>query len=407
MNAEPKPAGPRPLDDVKVLEIGHYIAAPHCAMMLADQGADVIKVEPVGGEPGRKAPPFSEAGESLAFACHNRGKRSVALDLRLPESAEALDALLRWADIVVTNYAHGIPEKLGFGFEHLSQVNPRACMVHITGFGLGDERRDYLAFDPAIQAMSGFSDLTGSPDLPATISQFFVADHAAGMNGAYAAMCAVWEARRTGRGRKVAVSMLEAMTSQLSYHIPSKGVSGQAPTRQGAAPGSLDFMQTKDAPLYIAAGTPGMWRAFCEVLGHPEWAPDPRKRPNLAEEPELKAAVLAVCAEWFGSRTSAEAFRILQQAAIPCGVVRSVSQIYDEEVAAGSGVVSYVEMAGGGPLIPVPGPAFAMGEKLPPPKVAALGADNRAILGALGVRAEVIEALQPAPREAAKAKETA
>jgi crotonobetainyl-CoA:carnitine CoA-transferase CaiB-like acyl-CoA transferase len=382
-----------PLSGVKVLEIGHYIAAPHCAMMLADQGAEVIKLEPRGGEPGRKAPPYSEAGESLAFACHNRGKRSVELDLRRPESAEALNALLRWADIVVTNYAHGIPEKLGFGFEQLSQINPRACMVHITGFGQGDERRDYLAFDPAIQAMSGFSDLTGDADGPPTISQFFVADHAAGMVGAYAAMCALWEARASGKGRLAPVSMLEAMTSQLSYHVPSKGVAGKAPTRVARSPESFDYFQTSDAPMYLAAGTPASWQAFSDLLGHPEWAPE-GKRPNLVENAELKATITALAGEWFAARTSAEAFHELQRRGVPCGVVRSVAQIYDEELAAGSSVISHVELGGGGPPVPVPGPAFAMsGAPNRTLRVASLGENTSEILAELGLAAERIAEL--------------
>ena len=393
-----------PLAGVKVLEIGHYIAAPHCAMMLADQGADVIKFEPAGGEPGRKAPPYSDAGESLAFACHNRGKRSVALDLRASESREALEALLRWADIVVTNYAYGIPEKLGFGFDRLSLVNPRAPMIHITGFGQEDDRRDYLAFDPAIQAMSGFSDLTGDAEGPPTISQFFVADHAAGMVAAYAAMCALWEARATGRGRFVPVSMLEAMTSQLSYHIPTRGAAGKSPTRFARAPEAFDFFPTRDAPMYLAAGTPASWRAFSQLMGRPEWAPDPKKRPNLLENPDLKAEVDAVAGAWFAARTSAEALDALQRAAIPCGAVRSVAQLYDEEVAAGSAVVSFVDLAGGGPPAPVPGPAVTFpGAPADRARVASLGEHNAAVLAELGVPADIVAALTAADRPAVPA----
>lgn len=394
-----------PLQDVRVLEIGHYIAAPHCTMMLADQGADVVKLEPDGGEPGRRAPPFSSKGESLAYACHNRGKRSVAIDLRRPEAAEALDALLRWADIVVTNYANGIPEKLGFGFEHLSKINPQASMIHITGYGTAGRRADYLAFDPVIQAMSGFADLTGVLEGPPTMSQFFLADHSAGMHAAYAAMCALWEQRRLGRGRKVEVSMLESMTSQLSYHIPTRGVLGQSPTRTSreASPG-FDFFQTKDSPVYVSPGTPGMWFALCGVLGRPEWSGGPTERPNFVKDPQLKSMAAEALEVWFASRSSAEAFETLQAAGIACGVVRSVAQLYDEELAAGSPVISFVEMAAGGAPVPVPGPAFRMSEPGGPPKVAGLGADTEAILLSIGVRPDLVAALRPAPkRETAKA----
>jgi CoA:oxalate CoA-transferase len=187
-----------PLTGAKVLGIGHYIAGPHCAMMLADQGADVVKLEPLAGEPMRAVPPLSANGDAYAFACHNRRKRSVALDLRRPEAREALDALLKWADIVVTNYSPGVPEKLGFGFEHMSQINPRAVMVHTTGFGSTGPRKSHLAYDMAVQAISGFAELTGAEDGPPMVSQFLVADHTVAAHGAFAAACALLERAQTG-----------------------------------------------------------------------------------------------------------------------------------------------------------------------------------------------------------------
>jgi crotonobetainyl-CoA:carnitine CoA-transferase CaiB-like acyl-CoA transferase len=380
------PAGP--LSGVHVLEIGHYIAAPHCTMMLADQGADVIKVEPVGGEPGRQAPPFSDNGESLAFACHNRGKRSVTIDLTKPESREALDALLRWADIVVTNYTYGIPEKLGFGFERLSKINPRAVMVHVTGYSTAGSRRDHGAFDPAIQAMSGFCDLTGEPDGAPQISQFFLADHSAAMNAAYAAMCALWEREHTGRARKIEVNMLEAMTSQLSYHIPSKGMMNLKPTRRKApsASGLPHVYQAKDAPVLVMLTTVPTWTKFCRLIGREEWIGDGKKVPQLSKTPEHLAEVKAVIEAWFAARTAADAYRTLQDAGIVAGAFRSVSDLYDEEMAENSGVIAFVDLSKGGPPVPVPGPAFRGAEPGPVlPKVPGLGDDSYDILLELGL----------------------
>ncbi|MDP3747378.1 MAG: CoA transferase [Phenylobacterium sp.] len=372
------------LAGLRVLEIGHYIAAPHCTMMLADQGADVIKLEPPEGEPARAAPPFSPHGDSYYYACHNRGKRSVALDLRSPEAREPLDALLRWADVVVTNYSAGVPEKLGFGYERLAQVNSRAVMVHITGYGAVGSRKDYVAFDGAVQAMSGFADLTGAPEGPPLMSQVLVADHAAGTHAAYAVMCAVWEQRRTGRGRKVELSMLATMTSLLSHHIPSKGALGLAPTRQGARSTTrfVDMFQTQDAPVYLAPITPVMWRAFCDLLGRPDWGDNV----NPLADPVRKAQVMETAGRWFSQRTSGQALADLQGRRIACGVVRSVSQLYEEEVALGSGVVSHVELARGGPLAPVPGPAFRMGpEPERQPRVAAVGEHTASVFAELGL----------------------
>lgn len=393
-----------PLADVRVLEIGHYIAAPHCAMMLADQGADVIKLEPIGGEPGRQSPPLADSGESLAFACHNRGKRSVALDLRRPESRPALDALLRWADIVVTNYAIGVPEKLGFGFAQLQAINPVASMVHITGYGVDDPRRDYLAFDPAIQAMSGYASLNGPAGGDPLISPFFMADHSVAMNAAYAAMCALWEQRRTGKGRFISLSMLESMTSQLSYHVPSAGVKGEKPGRSPVK-GMLEMFPTKDSPMFILPGTPGMWEGLCHVLGHPEWIPEPGKKLDLAGDPALAIAALKATRAWFAERGSKEAFAELQRAGIACGVARSVAQLYEEEVADRTTAIAFVELASGGAPVPVPGAVFrTMPGGAIPVRVAGLGADTRAVLGALGLAHEEIDALPGIPPEAAAAK---
>lgn len=391
-----RPEGP--LDDVKVLEIGHYIAAPHCAMMLADQGADVIKLEPREGEPGRQSPPLADSGESLAFACHNRGKRSVAIDLRKPASRPALEALLRWADIVVTNYAIGVPEKLGFGFAQLQAVNPRASMVHITGYGMDDPRRDYLAFDPAIQAMSGYASLNGPAGGDPLISPFFMADHSVAMNAAYAVMCALWEQRRTGKGRFVSLSMLESMTSQLSYHVPAAGVKGEKPGRS-AKSGMLEMFPTLDAPMFILPGTPGMWEALCGILGHPEWVPEKGKKLDLAADPALAVAVLKATRAWFAGRTSRDAFAELQRAGIACGVARSVAQLYEEEVADKTTAIAFVELASGGAPVPVPGAVFRM---MPngavPDRVASLGADTRAILGAFGLGEDKLDEILETPQ---------
>lgn len=393
MNSEHSAAPVGPLSDVKVLEIGHYIAAPHCAMMMADQGADVIKLEPVGGEPGRQSPPLTDSGESLAFACHNRGKRSVAIDLRRPESRAALEALLRWADIVVTNYALGVPEKLGFGFAQLQAIKPGASMVHITGYGIDDPRRDYLAFDPAIQAMSGYASLNGPAGGEPLISPFFMADHSVAMNAAYAAMCALWEQRRTGKGRFVSVSMLESMTSQLSYHVPNAGVKGEKPARQ-ANKGMLELFQTQDSPMFILPGTPGMWEALCRVLGHPEWVPEKGRKLDLAADPALAIAVLKATRAWFAERPSKQAFAEMQRAGIACGVARSVAQLYEEEVADKTTAIAFVNLATGGDPVPVPGAVFRMlPDRVIPTHIAGLGAHTREILTQLGLGDAEIEVL--------------
>ena len=180
------------LAGLRVLEFGHYVAAPHCAMILADHGADVIKVEPIDGEPGRRSEPIGSHSMSYYFSSHNRRKRSLALNLRTPDAASVMRALLSSADVIVTNYSPGTPERLGFGYDQVRDINPRCVMVHIVGFGRNTRYGDYAAFDGVLQAMSGFSDLNGEPTAPPQLSGVQIADHAAAVHAAFAAMAALW-----------------------------------------------------------------------------------------------------------------------------------------------------------------------------------------------------------------------
>jgi crotonobetainyl-CoA:carnitine CoA-transferase CaiB-like acyl-CoA transferase len=382
-----------PLTGAKVLEIGHYIAGPHCAMMLADQGADVVKLEPLGGEPMRAVPPLSQHGDAYAFACHNRRKRSVALDLRRPEARDALDALLKWADIVVTNYSPGVPEKLGFGFEHMSKVNPRAVMVHITGFGSTGPRKSYLAYDMAVQAMSGFAELTGAEDGPPMVSQFLLADHTVAAHSAFAATCALLERAQTGRGRKVEVSMLQTMISYLSYHVPH-AVLGQTPKRTGNRNAShfIDMFRTLDSHVYVMPITSAMRRAFAEAVGASQSADDDR-----TVDPQRGEHVCEVAARWFGQHKSAEAVAVLQPLGVVCGEARSIAQLCEEEQRLASGAVTKVELPRGGVFASVPGPALTMATEDPDAaRVSVLGADTYSVLTEAGLDSDTLKTLADA-----------
>lgn len=384
-----------PLAGVRVLEIGHYIAGPHAAQMLGDQGAEVIKLEPAQGDPTRRTMPLNERGDSLFFACHNRRKRSVSMDLSSPDAAAPLKALLAWADVVLTNYSYGVPEKLGFGFEQIQAVNPRAVMVHITGFNPNGPWRDYAAFDGSIMAMSGLADLTGVEDGPPLMSQALFADHSVGAHAAYATLCALAERDRTGRGRLVQIAMLDIMTSYLGAHIPSRGVLGLEPRRAATRGGTrfVHMFDTADGYIYLAAITVPMWRALATLLGHPEWAPaDMTVTPDFVADRDLDRAAKAAAVALLTPLTSAEAMALLQSKGVTCGSVRSVSDLYDEEIARGSPAIAYVEMPSGGDPVPVPAEAFNLGLGAGG-RVPSLGGDSAAVLEALGLAAEDIASL--------------
>ena len=282
-----------PLDGIHVLEIAHFIAGPHAAMILCDHGADVIKIEPPTGEHARNAVAVDQYGNSLFFAAQNRGKRAVALDLGHADAKKVLDPLLKWADVIITNYGPGVPDKLGFGFARLQELNPKAILVHITGYGSWSDKNKYVAFDGIIQAMSGVWNLNGHPDGPPLNCQVLVGDHGTAAHAANAALCALVERGRTGKGQFIEVGMLEVLSSMLNSLVPDYDVNGEIPRRYGQRPfdrfgGSF---KAKDAYFTVAPATPKMWKDLCNLMGHPEWAdPSVGRRPGYIADPELAQA---------------------------------------------------------------------------------------------------------------------
>lgn len=153
------------LTGIRVLDFSHFMAGPYCSQTLGDHGAEVIKVEPLDGEMSRKSAPFYE-GSSIYYETMNRNKKSISIDLKTPDSAQVIEGLVKSADVLITNYAAGVPERLGIGYEQVSAMNPRLVMVHITGFGQTGPLKHTSAFDGVIQAMSGIAHLTGEHDGP-------------------------------------------------------------------------------------------------------------------------------------------------------------------------------------------------------------------------------------------------
>jgi CoA:oxalate CoA-transferase len=399
MTGAPSAKTKGPLDGIHVLEIAHFIAGPHAAMMLCDHGADVIKVEPLTGEHARNTIAVDAYGNSLFFACHNRGKRSVALNLGHPDARKALDPLLQWADIVITNYAAGVPDRLGFGFERLSQINPRAILIHITGFGSWSDKRKYVAFDGIIQANSGLADLNGMPDGPPLNCQVLVADHGTAAHTANAALCALVERGRTGKGQFIEVGMLEVLSSMLNTVVPDYEVNGEIPRRYGQRPferfgGSFKAI---DAYVMVAPATPKMWADLCNLIGHPE-ATDPSvgARPGYIDDPALRKVVDSAMENWMAQHTADEAVTIIQKLGIPSGVIRSIERMYTEESAKPeSRVLTKVHLPGNPKPVTVPGRSFRFPDETTEYKAApALNADTFKILAELGMATEQLGALE-------------
>ena len=387
-----------PLDGIHVLEIAHLIAGPHAAMILCDHGADVIKIEPPTGEHARNSAQVDQYGNSLFFACHNRGKRAVALDLGHPDATKALDPLLKWADVIITNYAQGVPDKLGFGWERLQLINPRAIRVHVSGYGSWSDLKKHVAFDGIIQAMSGVWNLNGHPDGPPLNCQVLVGDHGTAAHAANAALCALVERGRTGKGQFVEVGMLEVLSSMLNTLVPDYEVNGELARRYGQRPfdrfgGSF---KAKDAYITVAPATPKMWRDICKLMGHPEWSdPSVGRRPGYIADPELRKVIDKTVDDWAAQRTAKEAVDIFQGLGIPAGIVRSVEQILEEEGAKpNSRVLTKVKLPNNPKPVTIPGRSFRFPDETTEIKAApALNGDTFEVFAELGLPTAELDAL--------------
>lgn len=377
---------------LRVIELAHYIAGPQCGQILADHGATVVKVEPPGGDRSRLAPPVI-GGVSHYFAAHNRSKRSIVVDLKHPDSVVARDALIRWADVLVTNYALDVPEALGFGWGRVHVLNPRLVMVHITGFGSGNSRSSWAAYDGILQAMSGFADMTGDRDGPPVLSGVFAPDHIAGQQAALGVLLALAERARHGEGQLVEVSMLDVMVGLLA-HLPSQAVNGEAPRRAGnAVPTAFaNTYPAADGWVYLAPLTPPMWTALCEVIGRPDLDADPRYRTpvqRLQARDELEAVITA----WTSARPRAGIVEALQSRGVAAGPVTSVAEVAGDADLRGRRTVIDLQLDGA--VATVPGAPLKLshsGSRTPAPHPVP-GQHSAEVLAELGFPAGAIEDL--------------
>jgi crotonobetainyl-CoA:carnitine CoA-transferase CaiB-like acyl-CoA transferase len=371
-----------PLRGITVLELSHAIAGPHCAQILADHGAEVIKIEAPGGERGRTAPPFLN-GDSVYFACHNRGKRSLCLDIKQAAGLRALLRLCRQADVVITNFSADVPARLGWSYDVLSTMNPRLVFAHITGFGLTGDNRDVRAYDGVIQAMSGVPDLTGPEDLPPVLAANFPADHITGYQAAIAVLMALVGRASTGQGAFLDVSMFDSYFATLSTDV-AEVVAGR-PRRRSAnkvLTGFSDMFVTSDGAIYLAPLGEVAWQRFCPAIGHPEWLADVSYEEAFGPiRPRLEKDI----ATWAAARTTAQATKELVEAGVACGPVRTVSAAVSAAAGQPRSMVSVVEGPLGTPVhVPAPPLGFGLSARQYAGKVPPLGAHTTEVLREFG-----------------------
>jgi formyl-CoA transferase len=348
-----------PLADVLVIDLSRALAGPHAAMMLADQGARVIKVEAPGhGDDTRGwGPPFVHPAEgereSTYFLSCNRNKESITLDLKDPAGAAVLTRLVRQADVLVENFRTGVLDRLGFSMEQLQKLNPRLVILSITGFGHDGPEGGRPGYDQIAQGEGGLMSLTGSsPDEPTKVG-VPIADLLAGMYGAYGVLAALHERRSTGRGQVVRTSLLAGMVGVHAFQGTRYTVAGEVPQVAGRHHPSIcpyGLFSAADGMVQIAVGSDRLWQSFAAAFGldRPQWA---RNADRVAD----REAVIDAVDKAFSGYTRERLMDILAELGTPAGQVRSLDEVYEWEQTKSQGLLVEVEHPSLG-TVALPGP---------------------------------------------------
>jgi len=383
-----------PLGDVRVVDLSRVLAGPYCTMLLADLGADVVKLERPGeGDETRAWGPPYAGSEAAYFLAVNRSKRSVAIDLKHPDGqALALD-LCAGADVVLENFRPGAAERLGLDAAAVHARNPAVVYCSITGFGRRAPR-DRAGYDFVAQAESGLMAVTGEPDGPPAKAGVAVVDVVTGLHAAVAILAALRRRESTGQGERIEVSLLDSALSSLVNVAQNALVTGTEPARYGNAHASIAPYQpfrAADGWVAIAAANDGLFARLCDVLGRPELAKDERFRTN-AGRVRNRLELLPLLEEAFAQRPADEWVARLEAAGVPAGKIRGVL----EALRTAEPATVHVTHPTVGDLELVAPPfafdAALLREAAPPPL---LGQHTREVLqGVLGLDAARIDALQ-------------
>lgn len=322
-----------PLAGIRVVDLTRFLAGPFCTQELGDFGADVVKIEPVDGDPSRNQTLRPElVGNSYFFAAANRSKRSIALDVTKPAGRDVVLRLTRRADVVIENFRPGVMDRLGFGAPALREHNPRLIYCGVTGFGQTGPYSGRPGFDQVGQGMSGFMSVTGQEPTGPTRAGIALADLYCAMTACRGILYALVARERTGRGQDVYVSILDAMVSLLTW---SAGMYFETGTPPGVAgnhhPLSSPFgvYQAKDGPFNLCAGNEAIWRRLCEAIGRPELPRDPRFVTNN-DRVANRAALNPILTETFRSRTAAEWVQYLNEKGVACGPIYNLAEVFHD-----------------------------------------------------------------------------
>jgi formyl-CoA transferase len=389
------------LDGIRVLDLTQYEAGPSSTQMLAWLGAEVIKIEPPTGEPGRTALSDKRGEDAWFFMLLNSCKKGVTLNLKSPRGKAMFEGLVKTSDVVVENMAPGVMDRLGLGYEHLRRLNPRLIHASVKGFASGGPYADYKSFEWIAQAMAGAMSMTGSPDGPPTKAIGGLADTGAGLHTAIGILAAIIQRQATGVGQQVEVAQQDAVVNLLRIHLRETYVSGKPAPRQGnrsaaAAPSNI-YRCSPGGPndyVFIHCATQEMWISLTKIVGRPELGADPRyedRRDRVQFVDEIDAMIEA----WTATRPKHEVLQILAGAGIPCGAVLDSVEVLSDPHLRQTGFITDLEHPRRG-VYPMPGNPVRLSDS--PTEVVRsplLGEHNAEVFGTLlGVGPEELETLR-------------
>ena len=320
------------LEGIRVLDLSRVLAGPYCTMMLADFGADVIKIEaPKVGDDSRAYGPFI-GKESAYFMSLNRNKRSITLNLKKEAQCDLFREMVKHADVVVENYRPGTMEKFGLGYDELKKINPKLIYAACSGFGATGPYTDKPAYDIIVQAMGGIMSITGEEGGEPTRVGASVGDITAGMFTAYGVMMALFHRERTGEGQHVDVGMLDCQVAILENAISRYVTSGVVPAPLGNRHPSITpfaAFTAQDGHIIVGAGNDRLWQRLCTLLGHPELIEDPRFVTNGKRTENVKE-LMALLNQSFKTKTINEWLGLLEEAGLPCAPINTVDKIIND-----------------------------------------------------------------------------
>lgn len=358
-----------PLVGIRVLDFTQFLSGPFGTQILGDLGAEVIKIESPSGDLARIVPPNLVEGDSSYFLSINRNKRSIVIDLKSDLGTDLALRMIDACDVVIENNRPGVMERLGLGYPSVQARNPRAVYCSISGFGQTGPDRDLPAYDMIVQAMSGGMSMTGEPGRSPVRAGIPIADLNAGMYAAIGILAALHERQRTGRGRFVDVSMLDAQLAMTSYQGASALLTGASPGPQGRGHESIptyrSFTCADGVDIVVTANTPRMWLDMCRAMGQPELGGDPRFATpalRLANRTELWSILEPRIRE----RDSAHWIASFTAASIPVGPVLDLCSALSSPQAAQRGMVASMQSAAGN-QVRVPGDPLKMAARSPAP----------------------------------------